>query len=69
MVRTNLVKVGDSYYLPVSKKFIDVYEMFKWLDDYDFEVSMLREGKTITYTRVKKDSDNQKKLNDYEKKK
>ena len=71
MITTNLTKLGDSYYFHVPKKFIDVYEMMNWLDDYDFEMQVLREGKTITYTRIKKEigAEKQTKLDKFKNKK
>ena len=61
-IRSKFRKIGDSYYLIVPKSIIDVYDLLK--ENYIFEISVYKEGKTISYKRVGKEE--QTKIGDFE---
>jgi len=52
--RTKIVSVGTGHYLLIPKKYVDVYEMMDFMEDYEYEVDVKDEGALIIYRRVRK---------------
>ncbi len=71
MVKVNVVKIGDTYYLSIPKSVIDVYGFMSWLNDYDFDLSVYKNGRILSYKRIKKElkeeKEQQTKIDDYTK--
>ena len=56
---TKLMKIGGSYFLMVPKSIIDVYELLD--EEYLWELSDYKNGKILSYKRVNKEIQTEKK--------
>ncbi len=66
--KTNLKKIGTSHHTLIPSSIIQVYDLLKYTDKYEYVITVENEGKRLILNRVKKkDSEKQTTLSKFKK--
>lgn len=53
-IKTSLKKLGSSFHFLLPKSIVDVYNLEKNMEDYEWSIRTYNNGNTISFKRVKK---------------